>query len=444
MTPCHDGRRGRAGCCCRCRRSVAGFALTVALDLRTPASGPGVDLAPGNGSGYALNGLVLAGLATVILLRQVRQGFGWALAWLGVFWVLDGLSQSYVRAGMRVDEVWPAMTAVTWFLMRFTGFLPVSIAVLLTLFPDGRLLPGRWGTACRVALGVMVASILLVIVAPADGRLAGDADVPASVDLDPTTLAFVPPGVVGVAVLLSVVAYLVPMASVVVRYRASTGLERDRMRWLLWAVVAMALAVAVSLVFTGGRLQLVLLFLVMVLPAAAMTVAIVSPRIVPIEDLLARTIVTVGLGVVLLAVDAAAVALLTWVLDDDLGQAELVTLVLLLAVLLYGPVRQRLWTAVQRRMLGDRSNPYDVVAGLAVDAREVRRRAPSSSAPSPTRSRPRSASPTSAVEVDRSSGERVIATHGVAPSETRTLPITYRGREVGRVRAAGPRRRAAG
>ena len=35
---------------------------------------------------------------------------------------------------------------------------------------------------------------------------------------------------------MHVVGLLVAMASVVVRYRRSRGLERDRMRWLLWSV----------------------------------------------------------------------------------------------------------------------------------------------------------------------------------------------------------------
>jgi signal transduction histidine kinase len=37
------------------------------------------------------------------------------------------------------------------------------------------------------------------------------------------------------------------------------------------------------------------------------------------------------------------------------------------------------------------------------------------------------------VEVDRAGGERVVATHGTPPSETRTLPVSYRDQEVGRL-----------
>ncbi len=121
------------------------LAATIALDVATPASGPGVELAPGYGWSYGVLGLLLAGLATVVLLHDVRQRFGWALAWLGVFWVLDALAQSYVRYGVRPDDALPGINAALWFLDRFGAFLPVTVAVLLMIFPTGRFLEGRWG-----------------------------------------------------------------------------------------------------------------------------------------------------------------------------------------------------------------------------------------------------------------------------------------------------------
>ena len=64
-----------------------------------------------------LNGVVLAGFALVILRRDAHHGFGWAMAWLGLFWALDGLSQSYVRVGLSEDQAFPGMTFALWFLL---------------------------------------------------------------------------------------------------------------------------------------------------------------------------------------------------------------------------------------------------------------------------------------------------------------------------------------
>src|SRR6478735_2497901 len=163
--------------------TTACFAATVALDLGTPASGPGVDLAPGYGWSYAVLGLLLAGLGTVVLLHDVRQGFGWALAWLGIFWALDAVAQSYVRYGVRPDGALPAMNPALWFLDRFGAFLPVTVAVLLMIFPTGRFVEGRWGRACQAALAFMCLTALLVLVSPAGERLP-HTDLPPGVDPD--------------------------------------------------------------------------------------------------------------------------------------------------------------------------------------------------------------------------------------------------------------------
>ena len=68
------------------------------------------------------------------------------------------------------------------------------------------------------------------------GELGGPQRVPAGVDLDPTTIpvpadtfAALFPVLAG----LAVAAFLVTMASVVVRHRRSRGIERDQMRGLL-------------------------------------------------------------------------------------------------------------------------------------------------------------------------------------------------------------------
>ena len=87
---------------------------------------------------------------------------------------------------------------------------------------------------------------------------------------------------------------------------------------------------------------------------------------------------------------------------------------------------------MRRRVLGQREAPYDVVAGLASTLERA------------DEGVEQLAAVTDAVaaafgigfvrlEVDRANGERMTATHGAEPAEVRTLPITYREQEVGRV-----------
>ena len=409
---------------------VAGLAACVALDLTAPGSGAGVELSGGPGWPYALLGVVLAALAAPLVVRRSARRLGWALGGFALFWMLDGLAQSWVRAGLTDDSAWPGMTAALWFLDRLGAFLPVVAAVLLLIFPTGRFLPGRWGVAGRVSLGVMVLGGLMVLVAPSTGR-PGAVRLPAGVDRDPTSLSFVPTSAVSVAVALGAAAFVVPMLTVVVRYRRSTGVDRDRMRWLVWAVVVMAMTILANLVLSDPRLDVATAFLVMVLPAAAMSVAVLDPGLVPISDLLARTTVWALLACVILAVDLAAVAALGTLLDG-LAQGQVVAVVLLISVLLYAPLRQRIWVWGRRLATGRRDNPYGTVADLASTLEGT------DDGPEQLRAVCEAVAtafgvPFVAVEVERVGGERLVAMYGTRPDRTRTLPIRYRDSEVGRL-----------
>ena len=409
------------------------FALTLALDLATDPAGPGARLAPGSGWSYALLGPLLAGLAAVVLVRDPRQGFGWGLAWLGCFWSLDGVAQSWVRFAVRADQALAGANLALWFLNRVGAFLPVTVALLLLLFPTGRFLPGGWRVASWLATAALTLAARLVVGAPTRG--VGGVPLPAGVDLDAGSLdlpAVVSQTAVPVTVVVSVAGLLMAMVTVVVRYRRSRGLERDRMRWLLWSVVAMAALIAVSFAADLRALQDLAVFLIMALPAVAMTVAIVDPGLVSIEDLLARTSLYAALSVIVVAVDLAALALLSGLLGDRLDQRQTVLAILLLSALVYGPLRHRLARWVRRLMLGGRADRYDAVADLASTLETTDEGSEQLAAVARAVADAFGVRFVS-VEVERGSGERLVATYGARPEETRSLPITYRGEGVGRL-----------
>ena len=115
-----------------------------------------------------------------------------------------------------------------------------------------------------------------------------------------------------------------------------------------------------------------------------------------------------------------------------MGQRQLVTVVLLVTALGYGPLRHRLFRVVQAWILGSRGNRYDVMAGLAANLESIE------DGPAQLGAVAGAVADAFgvryvAVEVDRPGGERLIATFGDRPEEVRTLPITYRETEVGRL-----------
>lgn len=424
----------RAGAVLLPAATVVGLAVCVALEAQVdPARLPaGHQTGPGWGSG--LIAVVFGLLATTVLWRRPRhRGFALALAGSGVFWALDGISESCVRLGLVTPEPLPGMTFAVWFLQRFTALLPVTVAALLLLFPTGRFLAGRWGAVGRISLGGLVLTCLTYDVAPSAGFTPA-APLPPGVDPDPTTLhvldpvaAALPPVLLGA----QLVFVLPALATAVLRYRRAHGLERERMRWLLWGVLATALCVLLGALVELGPFTLVLLLLTFTLSPAAMTVAVVDPKLLPINELLARTVVYGGSAALILAVDLAAVAALTAVLGDALGRPEVVAVVLLISAALYGPLRGRLWRWVRRALLGERDERYDVVAGLAATLEATDDGAGQLTAVADAVAAAFGVGYVG-IEVDRGA-DRLVATHGVPGGPTRTLPISYRGREVGRV-----------
>ncbi|MFD1246405.1 histidine kinase [Nocardioides ginsengisoli] len=404
------------------------------LDMGAPDDGPGVRIAGGPGWPWLLNGALLGVLAGIVLMRDRSQRFGWVLAFSGLFWALDGFSQSYVGAGMTETTAWPGMTLMLWILNRLGSYLTSVTAVLLLVFPTGRFLPGRWTPAGWINVAVLVLSGACVIVAPSEGDRGLDR-LPPGVNPDPTTItALAGHGqqVVSIGVGLGVAGFLFALLTVVVRYLRSQGLERDQMRWLLWSVMVIVAVLIASLMFPFEGADYLGAFAATVLPPTAMTIAIVRPTLVPIQDLLSRTVVLAATLAVLVAADAAVLGMLTLVLDDALTQAQVVAVVLAVAVLLYGPLRQRLSATVRRVMLGERGNRYDAVAGLASTLENTDDTAEQLAAVARAVAGAFAVSFVS-VEVDRGHGERLVTTYGDRPAEVRTLPITYRDATIGRL-----------
>jgi signal transduction histidine kinase len=107
----------------------------------------------------------------------------------------------------------------------------------------------------------------------------------------------------------------------------------------------------------------------------------------------------------------------------------------------YLPARDLLWRLVRRLVVGDREDPYRVVSSLA---EELERSAdPQQELEAVARAVARAfRARYVAVEVDQPDGTRQRASTGTAPEVTRTLPVGYRGEEIGRL--VLPARGAAG
>ena len=387
---------------------VTGVLVLVAAvvsDLTRPAGTAVTRLVPDPASAFAVTGLLHLTLAAIVLLRPRAAAPGRR----------DRRGRHRLggrRAPARRRALGPggpggrggfggAETALLWLVDATTGPLALATGALLLLFPTGRFLPGGWGLVGRVALAVAaLPSPSSCSVRPRSSwPPTRRATRPTSRRSTPRSLPWLRDAgpVLAAALTAGNAAFLAgPVAAVVVRYRRTTGVERDRMRWLLWGVLVVAMAWCSASSWAhhhqhpvvrrarqrrrrdhddrGGR-----------------------SRLVSIEELLSRTLLFGGVSALLLAVDLLVIAGLTEALGERVSQRNVLLVVLVLSAVLYAPLRLRLAALVRRLVRGDRDHPYGAVAGLAASletagdadaqlAAVARAVAPRSASTSPSRS----------------------------------------------------------
>ncbi|MDP9430208.1 MAG: sensor histidine kinase [Actinomycetota bacterium] len=227
-------------------------------------------------------------------------------------------------------------------------------------------------------------------------------------------------GAIGVAVGLGLVA---AVAAVVVRFRRSSGAERQQMTWFLFAVAPALLAPldgvlpAVSSVVFG--------WVLIALPVAV-TVAVLRYRLDGIDVVLNRTLVyavlTLGVvGVYVLLVGYLGAALRR---DDDLLASLVATGVV---AVLFAPARDRLQRAVDRLLYGRRAEPYAALAQLG--RRLENTLAPEAVLPAIVSTvREALRLPYAAVRLD---DDAPPVTAGTPWTETETVPLLHHGTRVG-------------
>ncbi|MGY1815156.1 histidine kinase [Blastococcus sp. SYSU D00820] len=405
------------------------------LDVLTPAAVREEAVATA-GWVIGLPGLLLAVPAGLLLTRLPRHPVSWVVAGNALVWGLDGLAQSWLVFALRGEEALPGATPAFWFVSRFGAWLLIGLPLLLFVYPDGRLPGGRWRVVAVLSLAASSMLPLLLMVAPAELLDAGaGSTTPAfydRVDLDPTSLPL-PAGLVlplrSVAFPAAVLGVLVPLAAVVARFRRASGERRLQLRWLLWAGVADVL-VALATLVVPGDLSSLAFGIAVGLTAAAVTIGLLRPRLVDIDHLLGGTLVYGGLAVAVVLLDLAVVAGAGALLGDRLGDRDATLLALLVVTALYVPLRAQAWRLVRRWVLGEREDPYRVVAGLAERLErsedvEDQLRAVTAAVAEAFRS------PYVGVEIESGPGQRMTAESGRRPAAVQRLPITYRGAEVG-------------
>ena len=164
---------------------------------------------------------------------------------------------------------------------------------------------------------------------------------------------------------------LASIASLVVRYRRSRGIERLQLRWFLFVAALMVAALFVTALLPAiqpaGDIIGPIVFTALPITVA---VAILRYRLYDIDVLIRRTLVYGALSVTLAAVYAGLVIVLQGALSELAGGDTLAVAASTLAVAaVFQPARRRIKTGVDRRFYRSRYDAQRTAEGFSASLR---------------------------------------------------------------------------
>jgi hypothetical protein len=317
---------------------------------------------------------ILNGYSPIELIREVSVGVILAVTFplvgalvasrrptnpLGWIFCVIGLTQGLVTAGWEYGTyalrtapgTVPGGELASWFgAWTWALGLGLLLTFALLLFPDGRLPSRRWRPVAW--LSAVPIAILCGPVAASLWPRRGPALLDPAVE-DPS----VPPvleTLAAAAFPLMLVCGIACVLSLVVRFRRSRGVERQQLKWFVYAAAVTLAGVLVTEslnIREGSVLDVALtvggIAVVPSIPVAA-GVAILRYRLYEIDRIVNRTLVYGALTALLAVVYAAGALWLPRLLD--LGESQLTVAASTLAVAgLFGPARRRVQAVVDRR-----------------------------------------------------------------------------------------------
>jgi hypothetical protein len=329
--------------------SVMLFVSALILNLRRPQY---ADLAFTTGELVLALALLLFGwFGALIVSRQPSHPIGWVLCAFGVIGGVGSFASEYAIDGLRSHPgALLGAAALAWFASWVFTLSLALLTALLLLFPGGRPPSPWWRWVLWLAgIGAGFTVVGALSMWPVRGiglLLVGGGPEPV--------------GVLGILYSLgfwaALVAVLAAIASLVVRFRRARGVERQQLKWVVYAVVLVVgcvvlLAVAPNSIDPSELAVDVAFALLITLIPVAMGLAILRYRLYDIDRLVNRTLVY-GLLTAVLGVVYASVVLALGQLSGGLGSEPpswAVAGATLAVAGLFQPARRRIQQVVDRR-----------------------------------------------------------------------------------------------
>ena len=294
-------------------------------------------------------------LGALIASRQPRNAIGWVYLGATFVFALAAFGQLYAVHALLVDPgVLPGGRLLAWL---SAGLLPIAICLLpflFLLFPSGHLPSGRWRPVAWLAgLGLLcltAGSITLATRVWSD-PFAGSEDATRGL---PALLLLV----FSVAVLALPVTLVLSAVSVVVRFRGSSGDERQQLKWFVAAAAVVAVCITLG-IFSEAIAASVAASLSLAFMDVAIAIAVLKYRLYDIDLIIGRTIVYGLLAAFITIVYVVLVVVIGAFIGVTEGLSLLATAIVAVA---FQPIRQRAQRIANRLVYGKRATPYEVLS----------------------------------------------------------------------------------
>ncbi|HYZ46245.1 MAG TPA: hypothetical protein VE712_01135, partial [Actinomycetota bacterium] len=303
-------------------------------------------------------------LGMIVATRRPENRIGWVLGVVGLG-VVSFDAEQYARYTIITEPgSLPFGPLAIWMAhwMWLVGISPVPTFLLL-LFPDGHLPSPRWRwVAWSTAIGVATA-VLVTAIQPGD--LGRGVQNPFGVEaLDPLY-----PALVDNVLLLLFIPVILCALSLVYRFRRARGVERQQLKWLVWAMVPVVIGFGFGDYLPGDFANLST-FVAVVALVTAMGLAIFKYRLYDIDRLINRTLVYGVLTALLAGVYAFCVVLVPRLVGGSQGSEIVVAGSTLLVAALFQPARKRIQAFIDRRFYRSRYDAQRTVEAFGTRLRD--------------------------------------------------------------------------
>jgi hypothetical protein len=318
--------------------------------------------------GFEFLGLTFAGVGALLVVRRPRNAVGWFMVLIGDGYALAGLTAAATFSAVADGPAGAAAAGYFgWLTVVFTT-LGGLVFGLGFIFPTGRGHTLMWDRFLQLAIFVTpVLFAVLFLIRPGALHVFPGIDNPFGIGPDLRPIL----GPDASSVIAGSSGFFFPFLawSIVSRYRMSDDIGRRQLKWFILAMLVTLAAVgitAVSAMQTGRapEIGLIVFGFAGALVPISIGIAILRYHLYDIDRIISRSLAYAIVTGVLAAVFAAtAIGISTALGTMAEGQSLSVAGATLFVLALFGPLRRRAQSAIDRRF--DRSN-YD--ASMTVQA----------------------------------------------------------------------------